>query len=144
MDSITTRTSPASTLSPGLAFTCQTVPVISDLTSIRAMRSSWTCAGFARGEGTPREDRQYTSVWRAFIRTDALAATADRLTYTAPVPARSKDDDARTRFLLSARDRARGRAGLRAGAQAPSGRRSRGRRVVAQVQEAVARRCRKA
>ena len=37
IDSITTSVSPESTLSPGFDFTCQTVPVISDLTSIRAM-----------------------------------------------------------------------------------------------------------
>src|SRR5690606_10328222 len=37
MDSMTISVSPLSTLSPGLALSCHTVPVISDLTSMRAM-----------------------------------------------------------------------------------------------------------
>jgi hypothetical protein len=37
MDSITIKVSPESTRSPGLHFTCHTVPVISDLISMRGM-----------------------------------------------------------------------------------------------------------
>ncbi|MNC90954.1 hypothetical protein D3C83_71190 [compost metagenome] len=49
MDSMTMRVSPDSTLSPVLALTCQTVPVISDLISMRAMVCGKICAG-KRGE----------------------------------------------------------------------------------------------
>jgi hypothetical protein len=71
MDSITTRTSPASSLSPGLAFTCQTVPVISDLTSIRAMNTPRDCRStLNRRESRGAKEGQYS------IGTSQSSATA--------------------------------------------------------------------
>src|SRR3712207_5561673 len=72
MDSITTSTSPESTLSPGFAFTCHTVPVISDLTSIRAM-TLLGLAGFRAGrESRGAKEGQYSiGPRRSFPQRDA-------------------------------------------------------------------------